>query len=194
LLEVDRNGHVAAEYWNNGYIESVSLRSWRGGAPALFVGGTNNETKDASLAVFFSGHANGSAPATQPRYRCNTCPEGEPDTFIVFPRRGVALTVDRQATVQELRVEQNSTLHVNVGEASRGSDGWFAYSAWYQFDDNLRLTGALLPDGFKAAYQTLLEAGQVRKPFGQQVESELFPVRRWNGSVFVELPAVPVTR
>lgn len=193
LLEVDRAGRIESEYWSNGYIESVAFRHWNEG-PALFVGASYNEAKSSSLAVFRSGHPSGSAPASLAKYRCGSCATGGPDEFLVFPRRSMARTLDRGAAVQELRIEQNGSVHVSTGEAMRGPDGRLYYEAWYQFDRGLNLTGALLPDGFNAGYEMHLRAGRLTQPLGPHVETELFPVRRWDGAAFVDLPPAPVAR
>src|SRR5262249_2109804 len=51
LLELDAKGNQIAEYWSDGYIETVQRSPWHG-RNTLLVGGTTNELKDGALAIF----------------------------------------------------------------------------------------------------------------------------------------------
>ncbi len=78
LRELDpRDGTVRQEYWSNGYIETVREETWAG-RPVVLVGGTNNDFRAASLAVFRPDGVAGSTPAVGPATPVATAPPAGP--------------------------------------------------------------------------------------------------------------------
>lgn len=186
VTETDANGRRLAEYWSNGHVHTIRIIPWRG-RPMLFVGATHNDSRGASLAIFHDGKLSGSAPAVQAEYRCNGCGPGGPSEFLLFPRRQLALKLRGQSAVQDLRVLDNDTLHVNVGEGAMNPDGLFGYSVWYALDSGLTLANALFPSGVVAYHEELFAKGALPARFGPDDEQAVFPVQRWADGRFVPI-------
>ena len=197
LLELDSRGRVVSEYWSNGYIESLIRVPWRDGT-ALMVGATHNDTRNASLAVFETGHAAGAAPALQQEYRCTSCPPERPSEFLLFPRRALAKAIPGgagQATVQQIRVEQDGKIRVNVTEGlKRNNDGLYWSMVWYTLDRSLTPLEALLSSSMLEEHARLFGAGQLSSPWGAADEMALYPVRRWQQGNFIDLPPGKIAR
>lgn len=196
LVELAPGGEVRGEYWSNGYVETVTRAPWRD-RETLFVGGTHNDSRDASLSLFVEGALTGSAPAAQERYRCTTCLPGGPSAFLIFPRRALAKALpggEGQATVSEIRVERDGMVSVLVAEGVVAGDGRLHSSVWYTLDAMLVPREALPTEGLFAEHAAALAEGRVSHAFGQEDRDALFPVRRWDGTAFVDLPRGRVAR
>jgi hypothetical protein len=182
LLDLDSSGKVRAEYWSNGYIQALVRAPWKG-KNALFVGATHNDSRGASLAIFEDGIARGAAPASNSDYRCMTCPDGRPSHFLVFPRRALAKAYPGgtgQSTVQEITIEGDDKIRVNVGEGKVSPGAVFRSSVWYTLTATFDPIEALLTSGYFQAHAQSFQDGELDRPFGQQDEADVFPVRRWN--------------
>ncbi len=192
LMELDSTGKVKSEYWSNGFIEAVIETTWQE-RQAVIVGATNNETRGASVAIFDRDHVTGSAPAVNPDYRCTDCPAGAPAEFILFPRRWMARAGEGQPTIDEIWMDAGGRLHASVLELSLLRTTILP-DVWYWLGPDLTPERAELSEHFRAGHREMEQAGFLDHPFGPEDEADLFPVRRWNGSAFVDLPPAPVTR
>ena len=54
------------------------------GRASVLIGGTHNDRRGATGAVFDDGAVRGSVPALQDRYKCHTCETGGPDDSWCF--------------------------------------------------------------------------------------------------------------
>jgi len=193
LVELDAAGQVRSEYWSNGYVNALLEWTWRGN-PSVFVGAANNETRGASLAVFDRNHVSGFAPATDPNYRCTDCPDDTgPAEFLVFPRRCVGRAQESNANINEIWSDAGDRVHVAVTEWSPGPRPIDA-NVYYWLGPDLTPERAEVSAQYRVVHQEMERAGSLDHPFGPADEAGLFPVRRWNGSTFVDLPTAPVTR
>ena len=184
LQELDPHGAVRQEYWSNGFIELVAETSWNG-RPVVLVGGTNNDFRAASLAVFPPDGVTGSAPAARPAYACRNCPAGGPEEFFLFPSL-CATRRSGQAGVLEAWVEHGDRIRVTVMQGCRGGDLLHPGSRGFRprRRDLPRVPG---PARARSSGRVLLD-----HPFGPSDDRDMFPVRRWDGRRFVELPRVAV--
>jgi len=190
LQELDpRDGAVRQEYWSNGYIEIVREASWRGRAVVL-VGGTNNDFRAASLAVFAPDRVTGSTPAVQPRYACRDCRPGGPETLYVFPTLCVSRRAG-QAGVHDVWVERGDRVRVSVAQGEPSTGDAFTF---YTLGADGALGGAEISREFQASHALLERRGLLDHPFGPRDDADMFPVRRWDGHRFIELPRVSVAR
>ena len=188
LRELDpKDGAVRQEYWSNGYIEVVREVSWNG-RHVVLAGGTSNDFRAASLAVFAPDQVEGSAPAVRPAYACRDCPPGGPEALLVFPSLCLARRAG-QAGVHDVWVEKDGRLRVSVAQ---GGDSAGTVYAFYTLGPDGSLLGAEISRELQASHERLERAGALDHPFGARDVAALFPVRRWNGSRFVDLPRVPV--
>jgi len=192
LVELDPLGAVRSEYWSNGYIESLTETTW-GGRAVVLAGGTNNETHGASLAIFDRGRVTGSAPAVDPNYRCLDCPAGGPIEFLLFPRRCILRVMEAQPTVTQIWKDTGDRLHVAVTEWGPGPRP-IDENVYYWLGPDLTPERAELSPELIGLHRQLERTGYLDHAFGPADEADLFPVRRWNGSTFVDLPTAPVTR
>jgi hypothetical protein len=186
-------GKVASTYWSNGYITSVDRIEWRG-RPWLAVGATNNESKGASLALLPADHESGAAPAANDNYRCTTCPPGGPEIFLVFPRSCMRVAGNGQAVVTQVRVDGFGRLVVYASQA--GGDAPEPglppdATVLYTLDEHLRLIELDSTPQFDLLHERARKAGIVDHDRGAVDEQWLLPVRRWDGSKYVELNRAP---
>jgi hypothetical protein len=185
LQELDpRSGAVRQEYWSNGYIEFVAETSWNG-RPVVLAGAANNDLRAASLAVFPPDGVTGASPAARPAYACRNCPSGGPEAFFLFPslclaRRG------GQAGVLEAWVEHGDRIRVTVMQ------GGGAGATYYTLGPDGSPVSAEISREFQLKHALLERQGVLDHPFGPTDDRDMFPVRRWDGRRFVELPRVPV--
>ncbi len=195
LEKLDPAGNVLGEYWSDGYIYSLSQREVDHHR-VLYVGAVNNEYRGASLAVLDPDHAVGSAPAMSAKYTCQDCPPGRPTAFLVLPRTDVAVATGGLASVREIIVDHEEQLRLEIlqsaGLAWESSGGVGPY-VFYLLDRNLRVIDAEFGDTYPAAHRMLEGSGLLNRPFVKD-PSLLFPVRRWDGSKFVEIPGPQVRR
>ena len=183
LQELDlRDGAVLQEYWSNGFIETVQ-EDWWAGRPVVFVGGTNNDFRAASLAVFRPEAVAGSTPAVRPGYACRDCAPGGPEALFIFPSLCLARE-QGQAGVYEAWVEQGERVRVSMMQR----DG----ASYYVLGPRGELLAAEISREFQASHALLERQGALDHAFGPRDDAEMFPVLRWDGTRFVELPRVKV--
>lgn len=189
LRELDpRDGKVRQEYWSNGYVEAVQEAVWAG-RRVLLVGGTNNDFRAASLAVFPVDAVAGSTPAVQPGYACRDCAPGGPETLFVFPT--VCAARQGQAGVHGVWVESGDRLRVTVAQPIGPSEGDLV-AIYYTLDPDGSLVSADISQEFRAVHARIEREGIVDHPFGPRDEAAALPVKRWDGRRFVDLPHVRV--
>jgi hypothetical protein len=189
LRELDpKTGTVRQEYWSNGYVEFVQEATWAG-RRVLLVGGTNNDFRAGSLAVFPIDAVAGSTPAVRAGYACRDCAPGGPETLFVFPT--VCSARQGQAGVHGVWVEGGDRLRVTVGQPLSLSD-WDLVATYYTLGPDGTLVSAEISREFQAVHARLEREGIVDHPFGPRDEAAVLPVKRWDGRRFADLPRVPV--
>ena len=184
IQKLDADGHVLGEFWMNGRVQSISYERIHG-KDLIFVGGTNNETRRASLAVLDYDHPEGSAPATSPSYRCSSCPEGLPAAFLLFPRTELSRNSDTRPYVFATRHESNHRLTVSVLQMSHENPQNGA-DVHYYLSDDLHPIGAEFGDSYGQIHATLERQKYLNHPLGTGDSEELFPLLRWQGTGFTE--------
>jgi hypothetical protein len=177
---------VRQEYWSNGYIEVVHEETWAGRRVVL-LGGTNNDFRGASLAVFPVDGVTGSTPAVRPGYACRNCPPGGPEALFVFPTLCLARP-GGQAGIYGVWAENGERLRVTVGHRA----GDYLVASYYALGPDRGLLQAEISREFQAVHAGVERRGDLDHPFGPRDDAEMFPVRRWDGARFVELPPVKV--
>jgi hypothetical protein len=182
LQELDPHGAVRQEYWSDGFIELVSETVWKG-RPVVLVGGTNNDFRAASLAVFSPNGVRGSTPAARPAYACRDCPAGAPEDLFFFPTLCAARR-SGQAGVLEAWVEHGDRIRVTLVQG-RGA-------SYYTLGPDGSVLAAEISREFQSQHAVLERQGVLDHPFGPIDDRDMFPVRRWDGRQFLELPGVAV--
>jgi hypothetical protein len=150
------------------------------------VGGTNNDFRAVSLAVFPPGAVTGSTPAVRPGYACRDCAPGGPEALFLVP----SLCISRragQATVTETWAENGDRIRVAPADASVG-----VADIYYTLGPGGTLLGAEVSREFQAQHALLERRGVLDHPFGPGDDADVLSVRSWDGRGFVDLPRVPV--
>ena len=185
VQELDPHGAVRQEYWSNGFIIGVVETSWNG-RPVVLVGATNNDFRAASLAVFPADRVTGSAPAARPAYACRNCPAGGPEEFFIFPSL-CAARLNGQAGLLEAWVERGDRIRATVIQGPAG-----AGATYYTLGPDGKVLAAEISREFQTQHGQLERQGVLDHRFGPTDDRDMFPVRRWDGTRFVELPRVKV--
>jgi hypothetical protein len=196
LLTVDSRGQVISKYWQDGYIETVAPVVWHG-RPTVFVGGTNDESRGGSVAVFENVTPGGSAPAKESQRECSGCPPGKPTAFLLFPAGEIAASQfgggtakSGSATVTRVWTDATDSVLVYVGEGPRTAQGNFDALLMYQFSTGLALKGADPSEGLLRAHRELERRDLLDHPFDAARERvRWFPVHLWKGGWSVLWPA-----
>jgi hypothetical protein len=183
--KLDSTGTVRGEYWSNGYITSLKTAQWDGRRVVL-VGARNNEHESASLALLDEDRPSGTAPASDSRYRCRTCPEGHPLAFVVFSKPERLRQLPDTAPVTIAQTDLNGSVVVWV---DFGQDSDTTASVFFTLDRQLRPVRVDTADTFDAGCSQLVRKGIIPafRP-GEGLE-QLRSVLWWNGRAFVELTA-----
>jgi hypothetical protein len=186
LQALDPHGVVRQEYWSNGFIGFVVETSWKG-RPVVLVGATNNDFRAASLAVFPADRVTGKAPSARPAYDCRNCPAGGPEEFFLFPSLCSARR-SGQAGLFEAWVERGDRIHATIIQGGGAGAG----ATYYTLGPDGKVLAAEISREFQAQHVLLEREGALDHRFGSTDDREMFPVRRWDGTRFVDLPRVKV--
>jgi hypothetical protein len=182
-------GQVTGEYWTSGQVASVEV-SPPGGRRLVFVGATDDEHRDASLAVLDESRPMGVNPSASSSYQCEGCPPGTPVAFLLFPRIEAARVVDSFAIVDDIRIDAFNQVIVSVrhettaliDENTRGKS-----RTRYFLDAAFRILNGEFDPSYRSVHAQLEKARLVDHPFGPRDERDLWPVLRWDRDKFVRI-------
>ncbi len=148
--------------------------------PRLLVGACYNETRAGSLSVLDALNPDGSAPAELEKYRCTSCPPGEPMAFLVFPKPARFGKSDSAGPVETLTPHGDGTLGVRVRYA--WSDMDTSAVGVFRFDSSLAPLSADSADDYLAVYNRLVARGDAPAGAPATVDPvrEFFPILRWD--------------
>lgn len=179
-------GRAEAVYWSAGYVTAITLGRIAD-RPVVFLGAANNEHKAASLAVYDLAVTEGSAPASDPRYRCEDCPAGRPMAFFVFPKMDVARAALAETTALNVEAIQQDSLGQVLVVARQGHGA----GAIYRFDEQLRPVAAEVTDSYRDEHKELERKGLLNTPFSPEEERQLFPILSWDSEKAAFVPISP---
>ena len=174
-------GSPLNEYRANGSIVTAALDA-SASPPRLLVGACYNETKAGSLSVLNALNPDGSAPAELEKYRCTSCPPGEPMTFLVFPKPARFGKPDATGPVETLTLQGDGTLGVRVRYAVADADT--SAVGVFRFDSSLTPISADTADGYVSVYNELVARGDAPAGAPAIVDParEFFPILRWDSA------------
>ena len=172
-------GAPLSEYWTNGSILTAVLDE-SASPPKLLVGACYNETRAGSLSVLDALNPNGSAPAELEKYRCTSCPPGEPTAFLVFPKPARFGKSDSSGPVETLTPQADGTLGVRVRYAV--ADGEMFAVGVITLDPSLTPVSVDTADNYLATYDKLAARGDAPAGAPATVDParEFFPILRWD--------------
>ncbi len=183
LQRLDSEGRVRGEYWSNGYLTSLTSVTF-GDRPVTFVGGASNEIGGAALAVFF-GNIGGSAPAREGRYRCEGCPPGGPDIFLVFPRSRLQAALNHNAFVSTIVQVGADRVVVAVQNAGISTPNEPCCGvAYYTLDADFNIVGTELGPDVASTHRQYEVMGKAGPGTRFRDPDDFYPVLRWNGAGF----------
>lgn len=191
LQSLSNRGDIQSTYWSNGHItmlKEATISDTR----LMLVGATNNEHHGASLAVLRHDSARGSSPAMDARFVCNSCGEGEPNLFLVFPRLDISAAMNTRPFVREVRLNRNEDMTVSVihmGGPRGTPEEKLTSPVFYNFDSRFRIVGAELGVGYRHVHSILELAGKLDHKFSQTDETAVQPILSWDRTRFVPLTA-----
>jgi hypothetical protein len=187
-----RTGEALSAYWSNGYILALALDAAEN-RRRLFVGACNNENKSGSLAVLDAMNPSGSAPAAIEKYRCTSCPPGDPAAFLVFPKPARFGRSEHTGCVD--RVTQQADGGVTVGVLHARSDPAGTAAAIHTFDAGLNPRTVDTADDYMNAYRALVSQGAAPAgaPDVVDPDREFMPILRWDSASrrYVEVRRTP---
>jgi hypothetical protein len=176
-----KTGKPQSAYWSNGSITAAVLDSSLD-PPRLFVGACYNETKAGSLSVLDARDPNGSAPAALEKYRCTSCPPGDPLAFLVFPKPARFRGQDATGPVDDIRPMPDGRLRILVRYAT--VDERRAAVGVLTLDSSLTPVSADTADDYLNTYNDLVRRGHVPAgaPEAVDPDGEFFPILRWDAA------------
>jgi len=183
-------GSPLSDYWTNGSIVTAALDESTS-PPRLLVGACYNETRAGSLSILDALNPNGSAPAATGKYRCTSCPPGEPMAFLVFPKPARFGKPDASGPVETLTPQADGTLGVRVRYAWSDRDT-FAVGV-IKLDSSLTPISADTADDYLNVYNVLAARGDAPAgaPATVDPDREFFPILRWDSASRRFVPVFP---
>jgi len=189
LERLDAAGQVSGEYWSGGQVGSVEL-SPSGGPRLVFVGASNEEHRNASLAVLDDSRPVGASPSASPSYQCEGCPPGTPMAFLLFPRVEAARIVDGVAIVDDIRFDALGQIIVSVRHETApllGLDTRDKARTRYFLNAAFQILSAQFDQSYRSVHAQLEKARLIDHPFGPRDEGDLWPVLRWDRDSFIRV-------
>jgi len=176
-----RTGKPLSAYWSNGYVVTLAL-DLGNGRRRLILGTCNNERKAGSLVVLDAMNPNGASPAETEKYRCTSCPTGDPDVFLVFPKPARFGQSDQTGSVERITLLANGGVTIGIRHAL-GSAGSSAV-AMLTLDEAFNPRSVDTADDYLTVYQALASQGAAPSgaPATVDPDREFFPVLRWDSA------------
>lgn len=191
LTQLDARGTVRSEYVSNGYIHVVHEARWKG-SDVVLVGAVNNETQGGGLAIFESGTVRGSAPAENPKYRCDGCAPGGPDHFVVFPRTCLSSWAGSHVPIGPVWVDDRDAIWVVTShdDELKRPAGRGLGAVTYVLDRNLAPIHVEFDAQFVQLHQEAEAKRTLTHPLDERDAQRALPARIWRDARFVDLPRV----
>jgi hypothetical protein len=190
VYRLSPSGAVLGRYGSNGRVGKLRFAS-AGGRQLALLGGVSNEQQTAAVAVFDVARFGGAAPAEQPKYRCDRCPPGGPEHYLVFPRTDVSPLQGGMPTVAEFSVHPSGEVVVSVQQHNvqlPGDEGRALALTNYRLGEGFRVRDAEYHTHYVTVHDFFASAGRLDHRFDARRESsQLWPVLRWNGSGYTRI-------
>ncbi len=160
LAFLDPRGNLMAEYWHPGSLYLLtSIPSGPGGAPRLLAGGVNNGEHRATLIELDPFAIRGASTPSRMRdlqFRLLDMPEAHEELVILFPR--TCLSRNEPYTRTGGLAAVDGAVHMNIIESF---DPASKRVVFYDFDQSLRLTRAVVSSDYREEHLKLEQAGAI---------------------------------
>jgi hypothetical protein len=192
IMTFDAEGRLLAEYWSNGYVETLTVGTVRG-QHGWILGGANNEN-DGAFVALFTDIPKGAAPASDPDFRCGNCPEGGPIEIMVMPLLciGPATYPEGQNTIVAAYTETDGTLYAHTLEGPH-EEGRYGAQVIYSFAPDNAPRDVFVTSGFLQTHQTLLREGRLDHEWSEAEHFRLSPVTYWLDDRWAVMPKHRIT-
>jgi hypothetical protein len=189
LVKLDGKGRELGQYWSSGRIKSVSFAEV-GDRKYVLVGAPHNETGGGSLAVLDRIRFGGVSPAVKPAYRCLNCPGPLPEHFLVFPATEIVTAKGGHAEVIRVNRDVNGTLIVGVLQGELVLPNAHREGATiYTLDRSMKIHSAEFFSQYQVVHNEWHRLSLLDRPFDAKRDAvQLWPVLRWDGSGYREIP------
>ena len=179
VVNIDSSGNTARYFVNYGHLWRLS-ELWVPGGPYLLAGGINNESDDAALAVLAEGKPSGRSPQTGALSDCDSCPEGQPYRYFLFPRSEVIrVTGPPYNNVDGIAV-MGSQIHVVTAEGREPEGGRWAV---YNLSAGLVPKSVFFSDHYRFAHEQLSAEGKIKHTLAACPERlQPITVREWSSA------------
>ena len=181
VVRVDLNGTTAKWFVNYGHLGQLKeLRV--GGGPYILVGGINNETNNATLAVLDETRPAGHSPQTGALAECECCPEGQPYHYFLFPRSEVIrVTGPPYNGVKEIVVANGQIQVMTMEGVDDPSRGLWGLWALYDISEALVPQSVFFSDFYWFAHEKLSAEGKIKHSLTACPERlKPITVRKWS--------------
>jgi hypothetical protein len=131
----------------------------------------------------------GSAPAERAKYRCTTCPPGEPLAFVVFPKPARFASYGGSGGIY--------TIDVGAGGGVPFLSAITLHAAWghdravgvYKLDSTLRPVHVDTADSYQSTYDALVREASIPafQPARVDPDAEFLPILHWVAGTFVPI-------
>ena len=191
-LDIATGKPIGGPFWSDGWVSAVTLLRETAG-PRLVVGVANNERRAPGIVVLDATNITGTAPAELPKYRCSSCPAGEPLAMALFPRPRRFASCAGSGSVQTIATGGSPSAIVATAIYAITSSGQGA-AAVFRLDASLRPLHADPADTYWPVYEQLVREGSVPPtgPLAKDPSRELVPIERWDRTLKRYVPT-PLT-
>jgi len=181
VVKIDADGNATKWFVNYGHLGQ--LRELRvGGRTYLLVGGQNNETNNGNLAVLDETRPAGHSPQTGALAECDSCPDGQPYRYFLFPRSEVIRVTGPPYNGVLQIVAGNGRIQVMTTEGTDDpSRGIWSLWALYDISEALVPQSVFFSDYYWFAHEKLSAEGKIKHNVGACPERlKPITVREWS--------------
>jgi hypothetical protein len=168
LVILNANGGEMGRFVHSGYIEALSIAG-TAEAPVWMAGGVDNShDRSAMLAILDANHPSGSSPTEKTEFECQTCPDGRPLHYFVFPRSELNLVTGTSRSWVRFIHATETGYEIQTQETSSGGS-----AEVFEFTKDFQLLRASYSDVYWEMHRQLEREGKIHHTREQCPE--------WNG-------------
>jgi len=177
LVRIDPSGHTTRYFVNYGHLGRLNeLHTARGSN--ILAGGINNETDEGALAVLEEGEPSGHSPQTGALSECDSCPQGQPLGYFLFPRSEVIRVAGPPYNSVMGLLVTNAQIQVMTTEGPGALAGIWAL---YSISESFVPQSVFFSDNYRFTHDRLSAEGKIKHPLADCPERlKPITVREWS--------------
>jgi len=178
LVRIDPNSHATRYFVNYGHLGHLNeVHTARGSY--LLASGINNESDEGALAVLEEGEPSGHSPQGGALSECDSCPQGQPFRYFLFPRSElIRVTGPPYNAVMGVLVT-NAQIQVMTieGPGAPRTGVW----ALYDISESLVPRSVFFSDNYRFTHERLNAEGKIKHTLADCPERlKPITVREWS--------------